>query len=57
MKSWILGQLKQPSTWRGVVWLLTAVGVGLSPEQMEAIITAGMMAAGALGVILNDNSK
>lgn len=57
MKSWILGQLKQPSTWRGVAWLLTAVGVGLSPEQMEAIITAGMMAAGALGVILNDNSK
>lgn len=42
--------ITQPSTWRGIVWILAAIGVNLDPEQSQAIITAGMGLAGAIGV-------
>ena len=54
MKTWMIGQLKQPSTWRGLVWILTVCGVLLTPEQTEAIVLGGMALAGLLGVFLND---
>lgn len=54
MKTWMIAQLKQPSTWRGLVWILTVFGVLLTPEQTEAIVLAGMALAGLLGVFLND---
>ena len=54
MKTWVIAQLKQPSTWRGLVWILTVFGVLLTPEQAEAIIMAGMALAGLLGVFLSD---
>ncbi len=54
MKTWAIAQLKQPSTWRGLVWILTVSGVLLTPEQAEAIMLAGMALAGLLGVFLND---
>ncbi len=54
LKLWLLSQLREPSTWRGAVWLLTAFGVSLRPEQSEAIIAAGMAMAGLLGVFLSD---
>lgn len=46
--------LGQRSTWSGLVWLLTAAGVGVNPEQAEAIATAGMSLAGLLGVFWKD---
>jgi hypothetical protein len=46
--------ITQPSTWRGFVWLLTAIGVNLNPEQSQAVITAGMGVAGAIGVFTSD---
>lgn len=42
--------LGEASTWRGIIFILTAVGVQLEPEQQTAIITAGMALAGLLGV-------
>ncbi len=42
--------LGEASTWRGIIFVLTAVGVQLEPEQQTAIITAGMALAGLLGV-------
>lgn len=47
---WLVNRLKEGSTWRGITMLLTAAGVSLSPEQMGAIVTAGMTIAGAIGV-------
>ena len=44
-------RLKEPSTWRGLVWLLTACGVTLRPEVWEQITAVGMAAAGLLGVL------
>lgn len=44
----------EPSTYRGLVWLLTAVGVTLSPEQQAAIVSAGAALAGLIGVFFID---
>lgn len=40
--SWIAARLKERTTWQGIVTALTAVGASFSPEQAEAIITAGV---------------
>lgn len=37
----ILEYLKQDSTWKGIVSILTAVGITLNPEQAAAITTSG----------------
>lgn len=57
MKAYILARLKEPSSWRGVVLLLTSLGITLSPEQAEAIIAIGMAVAGAVGVFAPDGRK
>jgi hypothetical protein len=55
--TWLLARLKEPSTWRGFVWILTVCGVLLTPEQAEAIMLAGMAVAGLLGVFLVEEPK
>lgn len=50
MMSYIKERLGEASTWRGVVALLTAVGVTLSPEQTNAVVSVGLAFMGALGV-------
>jgi hypothetical protein len=50
----LLGLASEPSTWRGLVWLITAAGVTLSPDQTGAIAGAGMAVAGAIGVFVSD---
>jgi hypothetical protein len=52
MKEYVLARLKEASTWRGFVYLLTALGVTVSPALAEAIIAAGMAVAGVIGVVL-----
>jgi hypothetical protein len=52
MKVYLLARLKEASTWRGFVYLLTALGVTVSPALAEAIIAAGMALAGVIGVVL-----
>ncbi len=53
--NWVLARLREPSSWRGIVWLLTVFGLVLKPDQAEAIATAGMALAGLLGVFLSDD--
>ena len=57
MKSYLLERLKEPSTWRGLTALLTAVGVALSPEQVNAIVSAGLALMGVLGVFTKDKGN
>ncbi len=52
-----LPQLREASTWRGLVYLLTAVGISLTPAQMEAIVAAGLAIAGLISVFLPDEVK
>lgn len=51
---YILERLEEPSTWRGIVLLLTALGVQLEPHQIEAIIPVGLAIVGAINVFKKD---
>jgi len=44
----------EPSTWRGIVWLLTAAGVALDEQQSHAIEIAGAGIAGLISVFWRD---
>lgn len=57
MKSYLFERLKEPSTWRGLTALLTAVGVALSPDQVNAIVSAGLALMGVLGVFTKDKGN
>lgn len=46
--------IREPSTYRGLIWLLTAAGLVLSPEQQTAIISVGTAIAGLIGVFFTD---
>jgi hypothetical protein len=54
---WLLDRFREPSTWRGLVWLATVAGLAIRPDQSEAIMTFGMALAGLLGVFLSDEPK
>ena len=54
MKDYIIARMKEPSTWRGLFLLLTAIGVPVAPEMANAIITIGLGIAGAIGVATPD---
>jgi hypothetical protein len=49
--------LNEPSTWRGIVYLLMALGVQVSPELQGAIVTAGLSVAAAIGIFVKDKEK
>ena len=48
--NFVLERAQEPSTWRGIVLLATALGVSISPELGEAIVSAGLAAAGLIAV-------
>ena len=52
--NWLLARLREPSTYRGLVWLATACGVTLRPEVWEQVMTLGMALAGLIGVLTRD---
>lgn len=54
MKEYLLERLKEPSTWRGIILLLTAAGVPIAPAMAESIITVGLAIAGLIGVVTPD---
>ena len=54
MMSYFLARAKEPSTWRGAILFLTAIGVPLAPELQTAVISAGLGIAGLIGVITAD---
>ena len=49
-----LDRLDEPSTWRGLVAIATALGVQLSPDLQAAIISAGMAVIGLIAVLTAD---
>lgn len=40
----------EASTWRGIIMLLTAVGLQIEPAQQTAIIQAGLSIVGLISV-------
>ncbi len=55
-ENYALNRLREPSTWRGLIWLATAAGITIAPEAIEAIVVLGTAAAGAVGVLTKDKS-
>lgn len=53
----ILARLSESSTIRGALMLLTAAGVALKPEAIDAIVTFGIGLSGLLGVVLPDRAE
>lgn len=51
---YIVARLQERSTWLGLIGLVSAFGLALSPEAAEAIITAGVGVAGAVAVFTKD---
>lgn len=51
MIDYMLERLKEPSTWRGLVMLMTGLGVSLSPELVAQIIAAGTAISGIIGIL------
>jgi hypothetical protein len=47
-------RLREASTLRGAVLLISATFVYLSPDQQEAIVAVGLAVAGAIGVFFPD---
>ena len=54
---YVLARLKEASTWRGIIGIITACGVALSPEQIEAIIATGIALMGIVGAFFPDATK
>ena len=54
MKQYLVARMKEPSTWRGFILLLTAIGVPVAPELQEVIVSAGLGLAGLIGVVTAD---
>lgn len=54
MKEFILARAKESSTWRGVILLLTAIGVPVAPELANAIVSTGLAVAGLIGMVTAD---
>ncbi|WP_198013930.1 hypothetical protein [Desulforegula conservatrix] len=50
-KQYIIDRLKEPSTWRGLVLIATALGAKITPDQSEAVIMVGISIAGLIGVV------
>lgn len=48
----LLALFNTPSTWRGLVVVMTGVGVGLKPEHSEAIMSGGLILAGIIAIWL-----
>jgi hypothetical protein len=48
--NYIVDRLAESSTWRGLIFVLTAVGLKLDPDQGSAIVAAGLAVVGAINV-------
>ena len=49
--NYLLDRLREDSTWRGILMLLTAAGVSLDPSQANAIIAVGLSLVGLINVL------
>lgn len=47
----------EASTWRGIILIITALGINFSPEEQNAIISVGLSITGLIGVFTRRNSN
>lgn len=51
---YIIARLKEASTWRGLILVVTSLGLGIAPAMQEAIVATGIGLAGLAGALLPD---
>jgi hypothetical protein len=51
----IFARLSERTTWQGITAFLTAFGVGLAPEQVTAVVTAGVAVAGIVYMLFPED--
>jgi hypothetical protein len=56
MFNYILDRLNENSTWRGVIGVLTALGVKIRPDLAESIISAGMATIGVVNMFRKEKN-
>ena len=54
---YLMTQLSEASTWRGIIMLLAGCGTLIKPEFQEAIIPIGIALTGLIGSIFPDKLK
>lgn len=52
--AFVLQRLSEPSTWAGIVTVVTGLGVSVSPERRDAIATIGTTIAGLLLMVARE---
>jgi hypothetical protein len=52
----IVARLSEASTIRGLLMLLTAGGIVLKPDAVDAIVSVGLSLAGLFGVVMPDTA-
>jgi hypothetical protein len=50
----LIDALKQESTWRGIIAIVTALGVTISPELAGHIIAVGLALIGTINIAKKD---
>lgn len=53
-KNYILSRTKERSTWIGLTALFAGLGISVSPELSETIISLGLGVSGLIGVVSRD---
>lgn len=48
---YVCDRLREPSTWRGLVWVLTAAGISVYPEMIPTLTAGGAFVAGIIGMV------
>jgi len=54
---YLTARLKEKSTWLGLLSFLTALGIVISPEQKEMVVTAGVALAGIGAVFIAEKEN
>jgi hypothetical protein len=50
----LTARLAEPSTWRGIAWVLTSIGIMLTPDQVAALTVAGAGVSGVIGIFTTE---
>lgn len=53
----ILEYFLHPSTWKGLIAIVSAAGILISPELAEKVIAAGLGLIGLIQVLIDDAEK
>ena len=54
---WVTDRFSEESSWRGIIGMMTAMGVIIDPRRSAVIIAFGMMIIGIINFIKHDELK